>query len=32
MEDDDIEYFANHPLTCKNLSEDALNQPEFKAL
>ena len=32
MVDDDIAYFQNHPLSCKELSEDMLNQPEFKAL
>ena len=32
MVDDDIAYFQNHPLSCSKLSDDMLEQPEFKAL
>lgn len=31
-DDDDIEYFTNHPLNCKELTPDVLERPEFKAL
>ena len=30
--DDDIEYFQNHPMTCKELTPEMLEQPEFAAL
>lgn len=31
-EDDDIEYFANHPLNCAKLTPEVLERPEFEAL
>jgi len=30
--DDDIEYLKNHPICCKELTPEMLEQPEFKAL
>ena len=30
--DDDIEYLKNHPICCKDLTPEMLEQPEFKAL
>lgn len=30
--DDDIEYFKNHPMTCKELTPEMLAKPEFQAL
>lgn len=30
--DDDIEYFENHPMTCKELTPEMLEKPEFAAL
>lgn len=30
--DDDTEYFKNHPLTCKELTPEMMEQPEFQAL
>jgi len=30
--DDDIEFFTNHPLNCKELTAEMLDKPEFKAL
>lgn len=30
--DDDIEYFARHPMTCKELTPEILAQPEMQAL
>lgn len=27
--DDDIEFFENHPLTCKELTPEMLERPEF---
>jgi len=30
--DDDVEYFANHPLNCKELTPEVLARPEFQAL
>ena len=27
--DDDIEYFKTHPLTCKELTPEMMEQPEF---
>ena len=30
--DDDIEYFKNHPLTCKELTPEMLESPEIKGL
>ena len=31
-EDDDIEFFKNHPLNCRELTPEMLEKPEFKAL
>jgi len=29
---DDIEYFTNHPLNCKELTPEVMARPEFQAL
>jgi hypothetical protein len=30
--EEDIEFFKNHPLNCKELTPEMMEKPEFKAL